>query len=118
MLLREFPQDRFVQANAGFEVLEREVLVRRMRATIGQRQTNEQRFRPENRPELRGDRDAAALAYERGLLAVERFAQRTLRRFAEARMRIRQIPRSAVTIGHLQRHSRRAVFLKMLARKL
>src|ERR1022692_1221650 len=96
LLLRELRQNSFVQANAGIHVLEREVLVRRMRATIRQRETKQKRLDSENGAELRDDRDAASLADERGIFA-ERLAQRALCGLPDGRMRIGQIPGSAVT---------------------
>ena len=50
--LRQLGQDRFVQANAGIHVLEREILVRRMRAAIRQRQTEQKRLDSENACEI------------------------------------------------------------------
>jgi hypothetical protein len=43
-LRRDFLQHRFVNANAGIKIFEREIFVGRMRAAIGQRQAKEQCF--------------------------------------------------------------------------
>ena len=51
------------------QILEREILVRRMRPAIGQGEPKEKRFHPENVAELRDDRNAAAFANERRLFA-------------------------------------------------
>ena len=79
--VRELLKDCFVETNPALEIFQREILVWRMRAAIGQRESHQQRFDPENSAELRDDRDATAFAYERGV-AVESFAQRALGRFA------------------------------------
>ena len=57
VLTREFLQHRLVQPHPAFEILEREILVRRMRTAIGQRESHQQRFHSENAAELRDDRE-------------------------------------------------------------
>ncbi len=52
LLLRQLGQHGFVQANAGIHILEREVLVRRMRAAIRQRETKQKRLDSENGAKL------------------------------------------------------------------
>ena len=73
LFLRQLREHGFVQANAAFQILKREIFVRRMRAAIGQRQSHQQSLDPEDVAELRDDRDAAAFANERGIFA-ERYA--------------------------------------------
>ena len=53
-----------------------------MCAAVGQRKSHQQRFDAENLSKLGDNRDAAAFADERGV-AVKRFAQGALGRFAE-----------------------------------
>src|SRR5262249_37033530 len=89
-----------------------EILIWRMRPTIRQRQTEQQRFHAEYVPEIRDDRNAAAFANERWVL-VKRFLQRALRRFAKLAVRIGQIPRAVMTALHVQLHSRGTVFFRM-----
>src|SRR3979490_879317 len=96
LLLGELCQDGFVQANAGIHVLEREVLVRRVCAAIRQGETKQKRLNSKDGAELRDDRDAASLTNERRIFA-KRFTQRALRSLPYWRMRIGQVPRSAVT---------------------
>ena len=80
--LRELLKNCFVETNPALEIFERKIFVWGMSAAIGQGESHEQRFDPENFAELRDDRDAAALTDERDV-AVERFAQRALRGFTE-----------------------------------
>ena len=60
---RQLLQDCFVQTNAALEIFERKILVRRMGAAVGKRESYEQRLDAENFTELGDDRYAAALAY-------------------------------------------------------
>ena len=71
--MSKFLKNCFVEANPALEILERKILVRRMRATIGQRESQQQRFDAQDAAELRHDRDTAAFTDQRGV-AVERFA--------------------------------------------
>ena len=73
LFLRQLRQHGFIQANAAFQILEREIFVRRMRTAIGQGQSHQQSLDPEDVAELRDDRDTAAFANERGIFA-ERYA--------------------------------------------
>ena len=52
LLLRKLGQDRLIQSNTAFQILEREILVRRMSAAIWQRETHQQRLDSENIAEL------------------------------------------------------------------
>src|SRR6266542_976132 len=104
MTLRELLKDCLVQANAAFEILDRKILIWRMRAAIRQRESHQQRFDTKDAAKLRDDRNAAAFAYERDV-AIESFAQRALCCFAERRMRIGEIPWAAVTGGDFHRHA-------------
>ena len=51
-----------IHSNTGVEILQRKILIRRMRAAIGQGQSAQQCFRAENVPEIRHDRNAATFA--------------------------------------------------------
>ena len=64
--VRELLKNCFVETNAAFKIFQRKILVRRMRAAIGQCESQEQRFDAQDFPELRDDWDAAAFAYKRG----------------------------------------------------
>src|SRR2546421_6402406 len=52
LFLRELGQHRFVQPNTALQILEREILIRRMGAAIGQREAHQQRLHPKNTAEL------------------------------------------------------------------
>ena len=65
MVRAELPQDRLVHLESKFQILERKILVRRMRPAIGQGEPKEKRFHSENIAKLRNDRNAAAFANER-----------------------------------------------------
>lgn len=52
LLLRQFRQNRFVQANAGVHVFERKILIRRMRPAIRKCETKQKRLDPENGAKL------------------------------------------------------------------
>jgi len=60
LLLRQFGQDRLVQPNAAFQILEREIFVRRMGAAVRQCESHQQRLDSQNIAELRDDRNASA----------------------------------------------------------
>ena len=49
---RELLKDCFIEAYAALEIFERKILVRRMRAAIGQRKSQQQRFDAQNASEL------------------------------------------------------------------
>ena len=83
---REFLKNRFVQANTAFEIFEGEILVRRMRATIGQPESHQECLDTEDTAELGDNRDAATFANYRDI-RVERLAQCALgRAFASLRI--------------------------------
>jgi hypothetical protein len=63
-VLGEFAQQHLIQANAGFEILDREVLVRRMYSAIRQPETEQQCFRTEHISEGSYDWNASASANE------------------------------------------------------
>ena len=71
-LCRKFLQHRFVNANSSVEVFQREILVGRVRATVGQCESQQQCFRAEDVTEIRHDRYAAAFANQHRI-ALERF---------------------------------------------
>ena len=52
MTLCELLENCFVEANPALEIFERKIFVRRMRATIGQRKSQQQRFDAQNTAEL------------------------------------------------------------------
>src|SRR5437773_7309579 len=84
-----------------------------MRAAIRECESHQERFDAQDAAELRDNRNAAAFADERGL-AIERFTQRALSRFAECRVRIGEIPRSTVAGSDLHRDT----FGEMLSQML
>src|SRR5207249_4352250 len=88
-----------------------------MRTAIGQRKSYQQCLNAEDAAELRDNRDAATFANERNV-AVESFAQRTLRCFTKGRMRIGEIPRAAVTGGDVHRHAFGQILLQMRLRQV
>ena len=81
-----------------------------MGAAIGQRESHQQCFDAEDDAELRDNRDAAALAYERDV-AIESLAQGALGCFAELRVRVSEIPRATMA----GRNFHRDAFRKILA---
>ena len=87
-----------------------------MRTAIGQCESHEQRFDAENFPELRDERDAAALADECGV-AVESLAQRTLSRFAHRGVWVGEIPRAAVAGGNFHRDAFGQILFQMRLRQ-
>src|SRR6266516_891063 len=70
--LRELLENCFVETNSAFEIFERKILIRRVRAAIRQCESHQKRFDAQNTAELRDYRDTAAFADERDV-AVERF---------------------------------------------
>src|ERR1043166_2239866 len=70
---RKLLQDCLIHSDAGVEVLQRKILVRRMGAAIRQRQSAQKCFSAENAPKIGHDRDAPAFANERDIF-VESFA--------------------------------------------
>ena len=52
MVRAELPQDRLVHLESKFQILEREILVRRMRPAIGQGEPKEKRLHAENGREI------------------------------------------------------------------
>src|SRR6266540_663122 len=83
MTLCDLLENCFVEANPALEIFERKIFVRRMRAAIGQRKSQQQRFDAQNTAELRNNGNAAAFTNQRGV-AIERLPQRTLRRFTDS----------------------------------
>ena len=81
-LCRKFLQHRFVNANSSVEVFQREILVGRVRAAIGKRQSHQERLDAQGAAKLRDDWDAATFANERDL-GVERLAQSSLCRLTD-----------------------------------
>src|SRR6185436_12672289 len=98
------------------EILEWEILVRRMRPAIGQSEAKEKSLRAQDVAKLRHDRDASAFANERDLLA-ECVLQSALRRLSHPGVRIGQIPRATVPVDDLHRHAGRQMFFEMPVRQ-
>ena len=71
-LCRQFLEHRFVNANSSIEVFQREILVRRVCATVRQCESQQQCFRAENLTKIRHDRYTAAFANQ-DRIALERF---------------------------------------------
>ena len=100
---REFLKDGFVETNPAFEIFERKILVRGMRPTVGEGEAHQESFNSQNAAELRDDWNAASFANERNI-RLECLAQCALRRFAVWRVRVSEIPRSAVAINDIERY--------------
>ena len=98
----ELLKDGFVETNPAFEIFERKILVRGMRPTVGEGEAHQESFNSQNAAELRDDWNAASFANERNI-RLECFAQCALRGFAVGRMRVGEIPRSAVAINDIER---------------
>src|SRR6266849_75891 len=90
---RKFLHDCLIHSDAGIEILQRKILVRRMSAAAGQGESEQERLHAENIAKIGNDRDAAAFANERDL-RVESLLQGALRGLAETIIRIGQIPRA------------------------
>src|SRR5262249_21129749 len=69
---REFLQHRLVNANSGVEIFQGEILIRRMRATVGKCESQQQCFRPQDVTKIRQDWYAPAFANQHRI-ALERF---------------------------------------------
>src|SRR5229473_5740389 len=111
-LLCQLLKNRLVQSNPTFEIFERKILVRRMRAAIRQRQTHEQSFHSQDAAELRDDWNASALANHRDI-CIERLTQGALRRFPDRGMWVGQIPRTTMSVDDFERDTFRQIFLQM-----
>ena len=73
LLFRELAQDCFVQPDPGLEIFEGKVLVRRVRAAIGERKSQKERLDAQDITKISRDRNAAAFANQ-SWFAIERFA--------------------------------------------
>src|SRR5262249_19248519 len=109
----QFLENGLVHSNTELEILQRKILVRRMRAAILKRQSKQQCFDAENLAKIGDDRNAATFSNQRRIFA-KRFLEGTLGCFSEFVIRIGQIPWTGMTAHHLQTHSGRKVFLEML----
>src|SRR5882762_265567 len=87
-----------------------------MGAAIGQCQSEQERFDAENLSKIRDNRDTASFPNEHRI-TIESVLEGLLRRLAVFRMRVGEIPRAGMTGRHVETHSPRAIFLKMLLRQ-